>query len=627
MKKIVPLMMAGVMALTTIPAVFAEDNSVDYSLGTTVTYQGIAEEEYTITVPAKLAPGDSGTVSLRGAWPSNKTITVTSDSTVTLVNSINSLDKKVLAVDFDGISLSGNDIDRVSANAPVRIEKMDGALFGKWNGTFYYNVDIAVANQNHVRFNQKYILASDVESDSFGVPEWVIFQEDGSALSSLNESPPGGYTYDNGRIYDRLGAFDIYVTTNGSVIEFYHEGAFVGTLVLENNTDNIGYKVLEYVDMGGLFTYSVSNGRVRIHISEVIYEEFGGKDTFWESFQAMDYSVSYIAAHGGVVNLNQITDIRLEPAQDLISIPMCGETIYVVGINGDSMVLGVAQNPLNPKYLKLNREYKLTWADEELTQNYYIPDSMTFKSDCTVETVLGGSTNTQKCYIFLDSLIIMADDYDVVVDDNGDTIYFIKGLFGDEIKIATYTLSGNNDNINLMYWGQIYGCVSDFGPNDVEGLQGTQLIFSSDGSMKVYKSADILNYDAGYCSYSWDYVTTPDGCLKIKDGGRTLVEYDADGEILREWKVEAFLKDVTMYHHKYISTDGQYNVTFTENMFLEIKNANGDLVYHQEYYLLDGGLYALENRYRTSKLIGFFNDYGYDFYWRTADGDIMFIAE
>lgn len=68
MKKVRTLATAlaiGAMTVSTmIPVCAAEP-----SHSTEVTYEGTQKEEWTLTVPAKMAPGESGTVYLQGYFP------------------------------------------------------------------------------------------------------------------------------------------------------------------------------------------------------------------------------------------------------------------------------------------------------------------------------------------------------------------------------------------------------------------------------------------------------------------------------------------------------------------------------------------------------------------------------
>lgn len=156
MKKILSLLLVGVMVFSMIPAAYAtnvyENPDENTQMGTDVAYTGSRttieddgsathDVEYTITVPAKLAPKGSGTVTLEGMWPSDATVKVTADPSVEMVNSINSGDKKTLAVTFAGITLAGNNTAAVSDDETVSVADIEAALFGTWNGKFNYNVD------------------------------------------------------------------------------------------------------------------------------------------------------------------------------------------------------------------------------------------------------------------------------------------------------------------------------------------------------------------------------------------------------------------------------------------------------------------------------------------------------
>ena len=139
MKKIVSLALAVIMLLSVCPMVYAAD--VDYQQGTQVVYEATGTESYTITVPALLAPGGSGTVTLSGTWADNRTITVTADPDVTLTNSIKAEDQKVLDVYFDGISEAGSNTGSQTFTETVSVEEITNALFGTWSGKFNYNVE------------------------------------------------------------------------------------------------------------------------------------------------------------------------------------------------------------------------------------------------------------------------------------------------------------------------------------------------------------------------------------------------------------------------------------------------------------------------------------------------------
>ena len=153
MKKILSLSLAAVMALSAIPMVFAAEAGGNWAGGTAVDVTGektvVAADgsethnaEYTLTVPAKLAPGASGTVTLDGYWPSDATVKVTADAKVNMVHSINSINTRDLVVTFDGIEAAGKDFGSQTWDANVAVAAMPaGAMFGTWHGVFNYMID------------------------------------------------------------------------------------------------------------------------------------------------------------------------------------------------------------------------------------------------------------------------------------------------------------------------------------------------------------------------------------------------------------------------------------------------------------------------------------------------------
>ena len=141
MKKILSLTLAVLMLVSAVPMVHAAENN--WEGGTTVTYTATGAEEWTVTVPATLAPGAAGDVTAAGTWGSNRKLVVTADDDVTLTNSINANDQKVLTVTFADIALVGDNTKSVSETKQVSVAAMPSdALFGTWSGTFYYDVEM-----------------------------------------------------------------------------------------------------------------------------------------------------------------------------------------------------------------------------------------------------------------------------------------------------------------------------------------------------------------------------------------------------------------------------------------------------------------------------------------------------
>ena len=142
MKKIVSLVLAGIMTISSIPCALAASVQ-DYEQGTLVEFVAENNENYTITVPAVLVPGQTGgSVTLAGQWADNRVVIVTADETVTLVNSINSANTKVLNIEFNGISKAGNNKAPQSFTEPIDVADIENALFGTWSGVFEYQAEI-----------------------------------------------------------------------------------------------------------------------------------------------------------------------------------------------------------------------------------------------------------------------------------------------------------------------------------------------------------------------------------------------------------------------------------------------------------------------------------------------------
>lgn len=141
MKKILSLTLAAAMAVAALPVAYAAENEADYSAGTQITLVGTQEnqgEQWIVTVPAKMVPGDTGTVKAEGMWNSNKFLWVTHPSTVTLTYGAQTMD---VAVTGNPIGLIGNSFASVSKEVDVSIEEAS-RLFGTWEGILEYQVDL-----------------------------------------------------------------------------------------------------------------------------------------------------------------------------------------------------------------------------------------------------------------------------------------------------------------------------------------------------------------------------------------------------------------------------------------------------------------------------------------------------
>lgn len=217
MKKILSLALAALMMVSVLPVAYAADTA-DYTAGTQVSYTADSEanRNYTITVPAELQPGQSGTVTLKGTWASNETVKVTADANVVLTNSINAADKYTLDIEFAGIEKAGDNTAEKTYTETVAVDDMPAAaLFGTWSGQFNYNVEFEEATQG-LRFGQKYIAQGTLWGGSY-----YIFYEDGSARfgtddEHYDEFDAGFFTYDEEGAHG--GMSDFLVSDNGKTL-------------------------------------------------------------------------------------------------------------------------------------------------------------------------------------------------------------------------------------------------------------------------------------------------------------------------------------------------------------------------------------------------------------------------
>ena len=196
MKKIISLALVGVMALSMVPTALA---TTDYTNGTKVEYVGQGDAQYTITVPALLAPGGEGDVTLQGTWASDATVKVTADKTVTLTNSINAADQKVLDVTFAGIEKAGDNTQTVQAVEAVSVSDISNALFGTWSGKFNYNVEFDDGQVELISFTIDGIPYQAEEGMTWG--DWLV--------SEYNV-----HNYDIDYMAERVGNFNNIIVEN-----------------------------------------------------------------------------------------------------------------------------------------------------------------------------------------------------------------------------------------------------------------------------------------------------------------------------------------------------------------------------------------------------------------------------
>lgn len=134
-KKSLLLALAFAVNLFTVSAIFASEE-VD------MTDEETDGENWSLTVPAKLEPGQTGYVTLSGSWGDGQQVSVEADSSVTLESDLG--DSRTLGVYFDDISVSGSEGSSVFETHAIEIEDMN-SLFGEWSGKFSYRINISEA--------------------------------------------------------------------------------------------------------------------------------------------------------------------------------------------------------------------------------------------------------------------------------------------------------------------------------------------------------------------------------------------------------------------------------------------------------------------------------------------------
>ena len=223
MKKFISLLLAALLLVSAVPIALATN---DYTQGTQVIYTANGSESYTITVPALLAPGSNGTVTLNGTWAENRTITVTAEPTVTLTNSIKADDQKVLDVTFAGISEAGSNTGSQTFTESVSVADITNALFGTWNGKFNYNVEIV---GSRAKFGEHYVTTYHLEGEYDDIVGGRYFA-DGSAIMDIADGsqqtlPAGFVTFPTEyEIVDSLNGIVYVISEDGNIINGYYQG-------------------------------------------------------------------------------------------------------------------------------------------------------------------------------------------------------------------------------------------------------------------------------------------------------------------------------------------------------------------------------------------------------------------
>lgn len=144
MKRILSILMAALLLVSAIPTAFAAEGEHDYSNGTQITLVGTQETQgaqWTVTVPAKMQPGQTGTVTAQGTWAADQFINVHAPKTVTLTYGAQSMDVGITFGKSCGFSKIGSNTEDVTYSADITVAEAN-RLFGEWTGLVEYTVTL-----------------------------------------------------------------------------------------------------------------------------------------------------------------------------------------------------------------------------------------------------------------------------------------------------------------------------------------------------------------------------------------------------------------------------------------------------------------------------------------------------
>lgn len=144
MKKVLSIVLAlsMVAALGLVAVADEAAGTGNWESGTKVEYVGETKEEYLVTVPASMTPDSTDNVTATGYWSAARKLTVSAPNTVTLTNSIDG-GTKDLTVTFNGIDAAGSNTEAMNISEDISVGAITNALFGTWNGTITYTVNMA----------------------------------------------------------------------------------------------------------------------------------------------------------------------------------------------------------------------------------------------------------------------------------------------------------------------------------------------------------------------------------------------------------------------------------------------------------------------------------------------------
>lgn len=624
MKRIFPLMLAGVMAVASLPVAFATNiynsNSTETGVGTQVIYDGKSTESYTITVPAQLTPGAGGDVTLAGTWASDRVVTVTADKSVLMTNSLLNSDQQALNVYFSDIVQVGNNVESIVRTERVSVEDMpSNILFGVWSGTFYYNVSIDDLDTG-IRWGQKYLLVDDIQDDGFYPDSWMIFYEDGSSVGAEVTNAAGSWVYADGVLQDPYGVWNFIVTNKGKTIICYAnngvETIYFGTYQLdepaiEEEPIVSGLKIQEYTPTGGALTYEHDGERITVTATETLFNEFGGKDNFLAYVEQAEIKIMYFNLSGEGNVLEEITDFEIDKESGSIKFVAPVDVIYGLLIGDMQTMFSVQRIPINTTYLTMNRTYKVFWAKE----NTAVPDEVIFKADGTLSYKVGAVEGTEDYFITGPIMLVNNSDYTYVAYENGRVVEVVADLTGTEEVLAVFSLDGEVPDWTPVYHGYAYVCTSDTNPQKEDSLEGSYYVFNHDSSGYLTDAVTETKINSGI-TYTWNGIyINGEKEFEVSSDGKTLTQRDASG-FVRIFECEPFMECSMLYDQIYTDADTDQHTMFTEyGREYSWYDSDNDARATFRYYMVGNVMYVLaDNNQRTPIRLGYFSADGRTFY-------------
>lgn len=181
MKRILSFLMAALLLVSAIPVTYAAEGEHDYSNGTQITLVGTQETQgaqWTVTVPAKMQPGQTGTVTAQGTWAADEILNVGAPCAVTLAYGAQTMDVAIsfhkAIGDICGFSQIGSSTDEISVSYDITVSEAS-RLFGTWEGIIEYDVKLiekgdvnqdGVIDQADIELLQQYSVGQAEISDA-----------------------------------------------------------------------------------------------------------------------------------------------------------------------------------------------------------------------------------------------------------------------------------------------------------------------------------------------------------------------------------------------------------------------------------------------------------------------------